>query len=716
MFFVVLRKSKMTSPSTAFPERILARAIAFLSLLLLLLSENKNGPFLFARAAVRSETWPLGIYKNQTIAFKNFNTDDDSGTTNNEGVGEIMFEASVTSLTKGDLILGSANHASASDGTHTVGAKILALQAQLDAITTEVLGLTPPSPPPAPGMFFTAVALSDDGGQVTVDIGETAFNEAFQLCPLVKYVRNGADHAYYHRITDIPSNFDAYSLFTYTWKDTNNVLGTDFDLFDTLDDLRSSANKWQFCNYNDPDVGFPRDCGKETGVANTWFSMPGDRFNARGLEGGASFEMWSGGGCPGMVDPIPSASWAQFVEECLAEKGAEDTGECTEWASTNNYRTMPRWDTSLVEDMSSTFTGKNAFNGDISKWNTEKVTKMNEMFSSASAFNQNIGNWNTSQVNDMHDMFYSASAFNQGTGSWNTTQVTDMSRMFAQASVFNQDIGGWNTEKVKWMDYMFNSASAFNQDIGSWNTTQVTDMSGMFYYASAFNQDISSWTGSAATTAQTNMFLDASAFQAKFACTDAITGPANSCFERLVNLETCSVLYEAISPVLPFLKAATVDFPADHSTFGSNYAYYVYAEITTGSTFNSYEDVYLLGGTSHCGSWFGGLYHGRPFIGTQCNWGSSTAVGVDQTTATVALQANQTYRIQWMYNVAEGYRRAQIKVDGVVVVDSTTAYLNVDSSSTEEFLSIGSGYHTQVGETLQGSVKKVSVHICGENI
>ena len=705
----------MTSLSTAFPERILARAIAFLSLLLLLPSENNFCPFSFARAAVRSETWPLGIYKNQTIAFKNFNTDDDSGTTNNEGVGEIMFEASVTSLTKGDLILGSANHASASDGTHTVGAKILALQAQLDAITTEVLGLTPPSPPPAPGMFFTAVALSDDGGQVTVDIGETAFNEAFQLCPLVKYVRNGADHAYYHRITDIPSNFDAYSLFTYTWKDTNNVLGTDFDLFDTLDDLRSSANKWQFCNYNDPDVGFPRDCGKETGVADTWFSMPGDRFNARGLEGGASFEMWSGGGCPGMVDPIPSASWTQFVEECLAERDAEGTGECTEWASTNNYGTMPRWDTSLVEDMSSTFTGKNAFNGDISKWNTEKVTKMNEMFSSASAFNQNIGNWNTAQVNDMYDMFYSASAFNQDIGSWNTEKVTSMKNMFHVASVFNQDIGEWNTAQVTDMRDMFYYASAFNHDIGEWNTEKVTDMIGMFNSASAFNHDISSWTGSAATTAQTNMFLDASAFQAKFACTDAITGPANSCFERLVNLETCSVLYEAISPVLPFLKAATVDFPADHSTFGSNYAYYVYAEITTGSTFNSYEDVYLLGGTSHCGSWFGGLYHGRPFIGTQCNWGSSTAVGVDQTTATVALQANQTYRIQWMYNVAEGYRRAQIKVDGVVVVDSTTAYLNVDSSSTEEFLSIGSGYHTQVGETLQGSVKKVSVHICGEN-
>jgi hypothetical protein len=51
----------------------------------------------------------------------------------------------------------------------------------------------------------------------------------------------------------------------------------------------------------------------------------------------------------------------------------------------------------------------------------------------------------------------------------------------------------------------------------------------MFNSASAFNQDISSWTGSAATTAQTDMFLDATAFQAKFACTNTNAGPANSC-------------------------------------------------------------------------------------------------------------------------------------------------------------------------------------------
>ena len=54
-------------------------------------------------------------------------------------------------------------------------------------------------------------------------------------------------------------------------------------------------------------------------------------------------------------------------------------------------------------------------------------------------------------------------------------------------------------------------------------------MQSMFYSASAFNHDISSWTGSAATSAQTDMFSGATAFQAKFSCTNAVTGPANSC-------------------------------------------------------------------------------------------------------------------------------------------------------------------------------------------
>ena len=254
----------------------------------------------------------------------------------------------------------------------------------------------------------------------------------------------------------------------------------------------------------------------------------------------------------GAFAPIPDASWHTFVDACLAE--APVTGECTAWASGNNYGTMPNWDTSSVTDMSSTFEGYAQFDGDVSRWdtssvatmsvmfkgassfnqdignwNTAEVTNMNGMFFIASAFDQDIGNWNTEKVTDMYYMFFEASAFNQDIWGWNTAEVTAMNGMFRSASAFNQDIGGWNTEKVTSMEYMFYQASAFNQAIGSWNTAEVTSMEAMFSSASAFNHDISSWTGTAATTAQTDMFTSASAFQAKFTCTDAVTGPARSC-------------------------------------------------------------------------------------------------------------------------------------------------------------------------------------------
>ena len=105
--------------------------------------------------------------------------------------------------------------------------------------------------------------------------------------------------------------------------------------------------------------------------------------------------------------------------------------------------------------------------------------------------------------------------------------------MFKNAAAFNQDISGWDVSSVVLMQGMFNmqseSTSAFNQDIGGWDTSQVTNMKWMFKKNKIFDQDVSGWTGSAATSAQSGMFNGATAFQAKYECTDATTGPASSC-------------------------------------------------------------------------------------------------------------------------------------------------------------------------------------------
>jgi surface protein len=212
--------------------------------------------------------------------------------------------------------------------------------------------------------------------------------------------------------------------------------------------------------------------------------------------------------------PIPAGtSWHTFVGECLVWDGSAviaETGECIDWARSKDvwYGTMPNWDVSLVTDMhgfpETGFGNQPNFNADISQWNVSQATNMYAMFWSARSFNQPIGSWDISNVKNTWSMFAGADSFNQAIGSWDTAKVTTMNSMFA-------------------------AASAFNQDIGSWNTAKVTDMQWMFYQASAFNHDISSWTGSAATTAQADMFTSATAFQAKFTCTDAVTGPANSC-------------------------------------------------------------------------------------------------------------------------------------------------------------------------------------------
>ena len=146
--------------------------------------------------------------------------------------------------------------------------------------------------------FVEAVTLSGKGYVVETNILEEVFNERFKACPVVQYTRNSRVHSVYKRTSTIPDNFNAYELFTYMWSDKNNTLHEDFEIYDDKDDLLESRDKWEFCNYNDPDVGYPRDCGKKIKTNSRWFSMPGGRRDAPHLERGASFHIHSAVGCP----------------------------------------------------------------------------------------------------------------------------------------------------------------------------------------------------------------------------------------------------------------------------------------------------------------------------------------------------------------------------------------------------------------------------------
>ena len=47
-------------------------------------------------------------------------------------------------------------------------------------------------------------------------------------------------------------------------------LGEDFNLYSSESDYRSDANPWNFCNYDDANAAFPRDCGRDGLVGGRW--------------------------------------------------------------------------------------------------------------------------------------------------------------------------------------------------------------------------------------------------------------------------------------------------------------------------------------------------------------------------------------------------------------------------------------------------------------
>jgi hypothetical protein len=165
------------------------------------------------------------------------------------------------------------------------------------------------------GGWADAVVLLTDGSVASSDnLDEAQFNAKFEACPIVRYIRNGNEHAVYKRIglSDIAS-INAYNLFTGTWSSLGNLINVDFELYSGIEDMRNGNNKWTFCNYDDPDIGFPRDCGPNGYIPSAWFSMPGGRTNSAGLVDGAKFQLYDGDRCPVTMN-VDDSAWAGALD------------------------------------------------------------------------------------------------------------------------------------------------------------------------------------------------------------------------------------------------------------------------------------------------------------------------------------------------------------------------------------------------------------------
>jgi len=78
---------------------------------------------------------------------------------------------------------------------------------------------------------------------------------------------------FYKRLTKVPLDMNIKDLFLSDWIDTDNKLRVDFELYSIFEDALINSNRWKFCNYNDRTIGFPRDCGPDSGVGWQWNSL-----------------------------------------------------------------------------------------------------------------------------------------------------------------------------------------------------------------------------------------------------------------------------------------------------------------------------------------------------------------------------------------------------------------------------------------------------------
>jgi len=127
----------------------------------------------------------------------------------------------------------------------------------------------PPVDPPVADAAFRAL--------IEAECGDGADRHCIvrRTCTSCRY--DSHKDIYYKRLTALPPNVDEtdgvylLDMFMNNWSDRiANTLNVDFELYSSYEDAIAGTSRWTYCNYNDPGIGLPRDCGPTGHVGNQW--------------------------------------------------------------------------------------------------------------------------------------------------------------------------------------------------------------------------------------------------------------------------------------------------------------------------------------------------------------------------------------------------------------------------------------------------------------
>jgi len=128
----------------------------------------------------------------------------------------------------------------------------------------------------------------------------------------------------YKRLTSLPDDFNIPSLFLETWSSVNNVLNEDFALYSNMLDALDDTARWTFCNYDEPGLGFPRDCGPDGFIGNQWTSL------TWGGKQNYAYYVWEGNlngassPAPGPINANTLDNWTQVFGRGSEVSGIEE--------------------------------------------------------------------------------------------------------------------------------------------------------------------------------------------------------------------------------------------------------------------------------------------------------------------------------------------------------------------------------------------------------